>query len=331
MVENMIVAQGLGMPVPTLQIITLVVSSIAAVGGICSVVIGSRLASREAKNSWMREEQIRAYEEFTGAAWSGIEEIAGGATQDALDHPDFSGLDQARSAVIGHTSQIYSSLRRIQIVGAEHSVTAANEYAVNWVDVCGLAVPLKGNAHAPAQFQRLDVINFLTNRLMQLTNVMRADLELSTKKQKKKHRAAGGNNQAPKSPRQDFSIVEQGYANRMLREWRVRTWDQQYATIGPSYRKDDQPWKRLKIQHDVLQQHLVATMRKPKGEAWFLAIDGSLTDFHVDLIERDAASIVVSNGYSPITRYGGHAWISGESDGEQIYWWTQAELVLATS
>ncbi|NKG22189.1 hypothetical protein [Paeniglutamicibacter terrestris] len=310
---------------PTLQMVTLFVSSIAALSGITAVVIGSRMSSHESKNVWLREEQIRSYESFTAAAWAGLDEIAGGATQAALDHPEFLGLGEARVKVASHTSSIIDAYRKILVVGGEKVVSAAGQYFSDWSHIHGAAVPLPGTAHEMALHQRLSVITQLTLGLRQLSTVMRDDLKLLNKKQRKIQRKQPDGTQFVGFPRTDFSEAMPGEANAILQQWLVRTWDGVGNSIGPSYVRNDTPWGLLKVRHRRLLQPLIAVLRKSGDRPWMLAIDSALTLKQIDLVERDAASIVVSHGHGPTTHFGGNQWLPGETTDERLYWWTLAE------
>jgi hypothetical protein len=306
-----------------LQIWTLVIAAFAALAAVFAAILSAVSASKRDRSQWLRQEQTVAYETFSAAAWAALDEITLGAVGTALHDPDFTGLDEAITAVESHSPKLYDAARRIAVVGGSEVAREVLGYTAEWTHRSGLAVPLSGAAHQAAHEQRGFYIQHFTARLLRLAETMRDDLGLLSKKDRK---ILSWNREVvnPPLPDMHFDDAQPGEANRVLRKWKVRTWEAD-PTVGPDYRRDDTPWALMDLPHNELFQPLVAVLRKLPRAAWILAIDSSMTPEQVDLIERDAATLVTTFGRSGETRYGGKTWLSGVVPGERIYWWPESE------
>ena len=78
-----------------LQIATVVVASVAALAAIFAAVVSAYAASRRERASWLREQQMKAYEAFSVAAHAATSEATTGAVDRALQAPFTQGLDES--------------------------------------------------------------------------------------------------------------------------------------------------------------------------------------------------------------------------------------------
>lgn len=308
-------------PDPTIQYWTLAVAALAAVAAIVAAVISGWSTSRRERSAWLRQEQTLAYEAFQEAAWAGLDEITNGAVATALEHAEFEGLDDSVNTVLAHNGPINDAARRIAVLGGPQSIRPVMEFVSSWSARAGHAVPLSGASHEPANQQRLAYIEYFSHQLWVIATRMRIDLGLVSRRARKNWEK--GLPESPAAPPEHYHDIAPGEANQILQRWRVWTWVQEgEATVGPGYVTDEMPWAHLRLNHSVLFQPMAAMIRKPANAPWFLAIDSSLSPEQVDILERDIATVVCTFGRSSKAKYGGNHWVSGESQGERIYYWT---------
>jgi hypothetical protein len=309
-------------PTTAVQIWTLVVAAFAALAALSGAILAAISASHRDRAAWLRQEQTLAYEAFSSAAWTGLDELSSGAVERALQHPQFTGLDESVLAVQSHTAKMFDAYRRIAVVGGTQVVEEVGDYVAEWTIRCGIAVPLSGVAHTVALEQWLFYVKHFSSRLLLVATTMRDDLGLLSK-DGRTNLLRDRETRIPPPPL-NFHGANVGDANFTLRRWKVRTWGPN-PTVGPNYQTPHTPWVAMKLPHNVLRRPLIAAMRKAPGAAWIFAMDSSLTPSQVDLIERDAATVVTTNGRGGDTKFGGGQWVAGEVPGERIYWWDQAD------
>lgn len=314
-------------PGPTgIQIATLVVASIAALGAVFAAIVISVATAKREKSAWLRQKQAEAYDKFQQSAWKAANRVMGGGEiATALNTPNFVGLEHREKYIDqGHT-ELRNALHDVSVVGQKLTLEHCAILVDWWRLLASLASPLPGTAHWAALEQRVKAINNLDQFLMNMATAMRCDLGVLSRQHAKKLRAS----ELSELP-SDHPIAKKGRgeAHKVLKEWLVRDWDGVILETGghDTYVREDYPWSLLVVDATILMQPLAAVARKLPTAAWMFAIDSSITAVAVDEIEKDMVRLVTGHRTAWRTLHGGEGWVDGEIAGEMLFWWTMDEV-----
>ncbi|WP_455904735.1 hypothetical protein [Microbacterium sp.] len=303
-----------------LQIATVVVASVAALAAIFAAVVSAYAASRRERASWLREQQMKAYEAFSVAAHAATSEATTGAVDRALQAPFTQGLDESWEIVRQPQGEVHAAMRPLLVVGQQRSLRAASTFILMLSDVLPLCYPLSGAAHAPALAQRNLALTALLDASVHVDQAFRADLHVvGRREQRALNRAANGE---PTPTSSDLAPRAPDKARGQLALWLVRDWDYQDKD---SWIRNDTPWAMLNLQHRVLFQPLVAMAIKRPDFPWRAAISSDLEPSQVREIEADLLDLIRHGGRGSGGHFGGKQWVEGEVPGEKIWWWTEAD------
>jgi hypothetical protein len=312
---------------PSIQFWTLIIAGIAAVAAILAAVITVNATSRLSRMTWIRAEQVAAYEAFSSTAWAAYEELATGAVHRALAEPENAHLEAAFEKVDDHTRNMSMSFRNLLVVAGPETLHAASTFHDYWTQHLRAAVPLRGAAHAPALAQYRAIADQSFQLLHRIAFAMRADLNLSRARVPRRLKSR------EREPELATSYVSPaGDPSTTLRRWRVRNFANELPTDGDGYFTLDTPWALLKLRSmpREMSEPLAAVVRKPQDGPWLAAVAASLNARDRERVLKEIVLLVTSNGAPRDTQMGAQHWVEGEKPGERMWWWSMASVAVRT-
>ncbi len=305
-----------------LQIATTIIAAIAALAAIASAIIGSVLAGRRERATWLRHEQMNAYETYSGAAHDFAGELAGGAVDRSLHTPFFEGLDEAFDSSNDHHGAINSAIRKLNVVGQDRSRKVAVRLMQEAGELRSLSCPRSGAAHPAAMAQRLDALKRLAELITLADAAFRADLGIMDRRRRRK--LDESITTSLDVPRLGLRSTDDAVAN--LRAWLVRDWEYNDAAAQAPWVRADYPWSGLRLNHRVLFQPLAAVVTKRVDLPWRAAVSSELDSGQLKEVLADIDVLVRHGGRGGETLFGGSEWVEGEVTGEQLWWWALDRL-----
>ncbi|MCJ1707709.1 hypothetical protein [Microbacterium sp. VKM Ac-2923] len=302
-----------------LELWTLIVAAFAALAAVVAAIITAVAAVRRDRSSWIRQEQTAACEMFSAAMHAAMDGISAGAVDRALHTPGFVGLEESFEGFSPLLGSVNESLRKLLVVGEEHSLAAAVDFMDGLAGLGALAYPRSGAAHEAALSQRAATIHTLARLALRADFAFRADLRVMSPGERRRFFAEfekheGAPSLAPRDP---------GTARATLIDWRVRTWDFEDSEARGGWLRADSPWSMLRVNNTNLYRPLGAVLIIRPNMPWRAAISSNLTPHQIAEIEADMSLLVRYGGRGGKTLYAGGngGWVDGEIEAEQIWFW----------
>lgn len=306
-----------------IDMLTLILAGVGAIGGIAAALIAARSATRREWAAWLRQEQARTCKEFH-RAMEGSHESVIHPINAAMKKPDKAGLGKARKAALASGDKLSLQLMDMAVYAPSDTNKAAVDVGKLWLPLLSQAAPLPGCGHHTADVQRQWCVSILTSLSLIPVWQMRIDLGIASAEERRR---------SPKSLDELRAIIKSHAADlvsdarKTLADWEVQRWSRtglQDPEITLGYGTNDKPWGDINATHPEFLQPLAAVLRKPKKSAWMLAIEESLPAQTIAQIERDAVAVVTNHGkmYESFP-FGKSACVEVETPGENLYFWTR--------
>lgn len=298
----------------------LAATAVAAAAVIVAAVVTAKLTKRHESDSWLRARRADAYKQLLAALEASAATIVDGVGN-ALHHPRFDGLEEARAAALASQRDVTQATSQAIVVAGEDLMVPIARLGT-WSSILYRAAPLSGMSIRPAVDQYKRCIDLMNDVHLDLALRMRSDLQ------------AGATRPTTFGP--DFNFIdeleswlqEQAEDPRgALRQWRVGRWVGQGVEepdIEVGYVTDTEPWQHVQSSNNNLNQPMAAMLRKAPNAFWHFAISAEVSDPEMLMaLEFAAANIVVKHGTDDgEDPFGQDFWIeAGDDADEQIHFW----------
>lgn len=275
-----------------IQIATLVVAGIAAVGAVIAAIVISISTSRREKNAWRRQQQTAANEKYYSAAAELVHYVASGEPDSAAKHPTFVGLEESIDRIPALTSELQKALTPIQVVAEQETIAAATEAMVVLPILAHLAIPLIGTANHAGWQQRGEAIRQMASITDWVATTMRRDLGI---------KVAADEKAAERAEKKDWRTLLVAPVDRRdaldppseLQRWRVR--NGRTGELPTAFDGYAVPMIYVVVDNTHRAQAVLTTSH---GEFWHFQIFAFLHPAVSEAITRDAARLVAGHAHA---------------------------------
>lgn len=304
-----------------LEVVQVGVTVVAAIAVIVAAGLAAYWTSRRERTGWIRERRADAYKEYYDAVISSLGSMTGTPLNDALGHPTFDGLEEARSELPKSLGRMSAAMHGLMIYGDVGTIRASGNLHGVWSGIISRAAILPGCENLPALEQYKRMIELATSAQIDLAARMRADFgTMRWWTARKVHRRP-----FPVAYEQLNQIdrLNELDPRATLVAWRVRPWAPgpvAEPSVHNGYVTRDYPWQSLGMVHHALIGPVAAALLKPARGPWMFAISSTVPQDRLHELELAAVRVVTRHGSSGDDPFGVNVWVPGPN-GERLHIW----------